>query len=110
MAPSGGLQSQKFRVPSRLSGLAATRRVRVMKSLRVALPLVALLAVAIFSSSAGAVGWVTGRSLSRPDREAVDPQAGITPSGERIVAWRQVLPAASKSTTEGIAVRIAPPG
>jgi hypothetical protein len=81
-----------------------------MKLFRLALPLATLLAAAVFSSAANAAGWVTGRALSRPDRAAVEPQAGITPSGERIVAWRQVQPGTSSSVTLGIAVRIAPAG
>jgi hypothetical protein len=81
-----------------------------MKSLRVALPLAALFAAAVFSSPAGAVGWVTGQPLSPPDRAALGPQAGITPSGERIAAWLQVKPGSPSSTEDGIAVRVAPPG
>jgi hypothetical protein len=80
-----------------------------MKTLRVALPLAALVAAAVFSSPAGAVGWVTGQPLSPPDRQAVDPQVGVTPSGERIAVWRQLGPGPN-FVTEGIAVRIAPPG
>jgi hypothetical protein len=81
-----------------------------MRSLRLALPLIALLASAVFASSAGAAGWVTGEALSPSNREALDPILGITPSGERIAAWRQRTPGAVGATDDGIAVRIAPPG
>jgi PKD repeat protein len=80
-----------------------------MKTLRVALPIAALLAAAVLAPSAGAAGWVTGQPLSPPDRQAIDPQVGVTPSGERIAVWRQLKPG-TNFDEEGIAVRIAPPG
>src|SRR3954464_11965411 len=74
------------------------------------LPLAALLATLVFTSQAGAVGWVTSRALSRPDREALAPKVAVTPSGERVIAWQQVVPGAVSSAPEGIGVRVAPPG
>jgi hypothetical protein len=53
------------------------------------------------------VGWVTGPPLSPPERFVVDPATGVTPSGERVVAWEQVT---ANGTSEGIAYRIAPAG
>ena len=81
-----------------------------MKSLRLAVPLAALLATIGFSAPASAVGWTAGTALSPPDREALEPMLGITPSGERIAAWRQHTPGLMSSTDDGIAVRIASPG
>ena len=73
---------------------------------RFAAPLAALLLVAAVPPTAEAVGWVTGPPLSPGDRFARDPSTGVTPSGERIVAWEQQT---ATQASEGIAVRIAPP-
>jgi len=40
------------------------------------------------TGSAHAVGWVTGPPVSEANAIATDPQIALTPSGERIVAWR----------------------
>jgi hypothetical protein len=78
--------------------------------LRTAIPLVVLVAAAATAPAAGAAGWVTGEPLSPPDREALGPMLGLTPSGDRIVAWEQRKQGANGTETEGIAARIAPGG
>jgi hypothetical protein len=77
---------------------------------RTAIPVLALLAAAVTAPSAGAVGWVTGEPLSPPDRQATGPMVGLTPSGDRVVAWEQRKQGATGTETEGIATRIAPAG
>jgi len=77
---------------------------------RTAIPLLALVVAAAAAPSAGAAGWVTGPPLSPPDRQALTPMVGLTPSGDRAVAWEQRKDGADRTEAEGIATRIAPAG
>jgi PKD domain len=59
--------------------------------------------------SAHAAGWVTGPPLSNAGQAASAPLVTVTPSGDRIVAWTSQSKTIA-NTTEGIDVRVAPPG
>jgi hypothetical protein len=59
------------------------------------------------AATAHAAGWVTGQPLSPANAIATDPQIALTPGGERIVAWRDVL---ANGTPQSVSVRVAAAG
>ncbi len=72
------------------------------------LRLLTLAAALSCAPAAHAAGWVDSGPLSPADRVATQPQAVITPGGERVIAWVQNLQ--NGFSAENISVRAAPPG
>ena len=68
----------------------------------------AIAALASYPHAADAAGWTTGPPLSAAGGVAALPMVGVSPSGERLVAWERITPGGSNHL--GLAVRVAPPG